>query len=159
MGTLRAPEPLTVEHDIDQFECGKSVLDKWLKKQALENEKRGASRTYTVCEGDPRVVGYFCLANGSVSREGTPGKLSHRMPDPIPVILLGRLAVDKDYQGRGIGQGMLRDAFFRARKAAELSAARALLVHALDDEAKQFYERHGFIESPMDAHTLMHSLY
>ena len=81
------------------------------------------------------------------------------MPDPIPVILLGRLAVDQNYQGMGIGKGMLRDAFFRARKAAELSAARALLVHSLDEEARQFYLRYGFTESPMDAHTLMHSLY
>lgn len=159
MGKLRTPEPLTNRHDLEQFECGKSVLDKWLVNQALENEKRGASRTYVVCEDDTRVIGYFCLANGSVAKDETPGKLGHRMPDPIPVILLGRLAVDQNYQGLGIGKGMLRDAFFRARKAAELSAARALLVHSLDDEAKQFYQRHGFAESPMDAHTLMLSLY
>lgn len=159
MGTLRAPEPLNHEHVIDQFECGKSVLDRWLKNQALENEKRGASRTYAVCDGETRVVGYFCLANGSIAKESSPGKLSRRMPDPIPIILLGRLAVDQNYQGLGIGKGLLRDAFLRARKAAEHSAATALMVYALDDEAKQFYQRHGFDESPMDTYMLMHSLY
>jgi GNAT superfamily N-acetyltransferase len=159
VGALRAPEPLTAQHAVDQFACGKEVLDRWLKNQALENEKRGASKTYVVCDGDIRVVAYFCLANGSVSKKATPGKLKRRMPEPIPVILLGRLAVDEQYHGRGIGRGMLQDAFFRARRAAEISAARALLVHALDEEAKQFYIRHGFIESPADEYQLMHSLF
>lgn len=159
MGTLKPPEPLTNGHDLEQFECGKSVLDKWLVNQALENEKRGASRTYVVCTDDLRVIGYFCLANGSIAKEESPGKLGYRMPNPLPVILLGRLAVDLNYQGMGIGMGMLQDAFFRARKAAELSAAGALLVHALDDEAKQFHQHHGFMQSPMDTHILMHSLY
>jgi GNAT superfamily N-acetyltransferase len=105
------------------------------------------------------VIGYFSLSNGQVSRTVAPGRISRNMPEPIPVIIMGRLAVHIDHQHRGLGSDLLRDAFLRARKASEISAARALLIHAINDKAKQFYLHHGFFESPVDPLTLMHSLY
>lgn len=149
-----APEHLTPEHDVAAFDSGVPALDDWLKRRALNNEKAHASRTYVVTAGG-RVVGYYALANGAVALSDTPGRVRRNMPDPVPVMIIGRLAVDREYQGRGIAQGLLRDAILRTIQAAEIAGIRAILVHAISEEARRFYLRHGFAESPVAPMTLM----
>jgi len=151
---ISAPEHLTPEHDLATFDSGVPALDDWLKRRALANEQGGASRTYVVCAGG-RVVGYYALATGGVAQAAAPGRVRRNMPDPVPVMVLGRLAVDRAYQDQGLGVGLLRDAVLRILQAAELGGIRAILVHAISDEAKRFYERHGFVASPIDPMTLM----
>jgi predicted N-acetyltransferase YhbS len=129
------------------------MLDDRLRRRALANEREGASRTWVVC-AEGRVVGYYSLATGSVASADVPGRVRRNMPDPIPVMLLGRLAVDQAWQGRKLGSSLLQDAILRTLAAAELAGIRALLVHALSPEAKQFYERHGFRELPGQPMTL-----
>ncbi len=118
------------------------------------NERSGASRTYVVCE-NARVVGYYCLATGSVAAKHAPGKVRRNMPDPIPVMIIGRLAVDTHLHGRGIGKGLIKDAILRTLKAAEIAGMRAILVHALDEDAANFYRKNGFLDSPTDPCVLM----
>jgi GNAT superfamily N-acetyltransferase len=149
-----APEHLTPQHDLVAFDSGVAALDHWLKRHALANETAGGSRTYVVCAGR-RVVGYYALATGAVTHPATTGRVRRNMPDPVPVMVLGRLAVDRAFQRRGIGEGLLRDAILRTMQAAELAGIGAILVHAISDDAKRFYERHGFAESPIDPMTLM----
>jgi GNAT superfamily N-acetyltransferase len=159
VGRITAPEPLTASHETGGFACGVPSLDDWLKKQALKNEVSGASRTYAVCEnGSRNVVGFYALATGSAARRQAPGRISRQMPEPVPVAVLGRLAVDQRWQGCGIGSGLLKDAVIRTMAAARHVGIRALLVHALDEQAKAFYLGHGFIESPIEPMTLMLSL-
>ncbi|NEO27916.1 MAG: GNAT family N-acetyltransferase, partial [Kamptonema sp. SIO4C4] len=117
---LSLPEKLNSSHQVESFTSGNSQLDHWLKNRALKNEQDGASRTYVVCV-DTVVVGYYCLANGAVTRIQATGKTRRNMPDPIPVMVIGRLAVDQDWQGKGIGQGLLRDAIIRTLQAAEIA--------------------------------------
>ena len=151
---ISAPEHLTPAHDLTAFDSGIPALDDWLKRRALANEEAGGSRTYVVCAGG-RVVGYYALATGGVVQEAATGRVRRNMPDPVPVMVLGRLAVDRAYQDRGLGAGLLRDAILRILQAAQLGGIRAILVHAISAEAKRFYERHGFVESPVDPMTLM----
>jgi GNAT superfamily N-acetyltransferase len=150
-----APEHIRAEHDLSSFRSGVAVLDDWLKRRALPNDEAGASRTYVVCAGNARVVGYYALANGSVTAAAATGRTRRNMPDPIPVMVLGRLAVDESFQGRGIGRGLLRDAILRTFQAAEIGGIRAMLVHAISEDAKRFYESCGFSPSPLDPMTLM----
>lgn len=157
-GPLRAPEPITDSHVVADFNSGMTSLDDWLKRRALKNESSGASRTYVVCAGAKRVVGYYALAVGAVANVRATAKTRRNMPDPIPVMVLGRLAVDGAFQGKGIGQGMLRDAILRTIQAADIAGIRALLVHAISNEARLFYERCGFQSSPIDPMTLMITL-
>ena len=151
---LTAPEKLRADHDLSEFECGEPSLDDWLRRRALQNEESGASRTYVVCAGQ-RVVGYYALAVGAVAHAEAPGRIRRNMPDPVPVMIIGRLAVHKDYQGEKIGPGLLRDAVLRTLQAADIAGIRAILVHAISERARQFYEDCGFIASPMDPMTLM----
>jgi len=151
---LSAPAPLAAEHDLDPFNSGTPPLDDWLKRRARQNEAGGASRTYVVAEGR-RVVGYYSLAAGSVLHEASTGRVRRNMPDPVPVALLGRLAVDRGWRGKGLGAALLRDAVLRVVGAAGTIGVRALLVHAISDEAKTFYEYRGFRASPIDPMTLM----
>ena len=151
---LTAPEHLTVAHDISEFDSGVPALDEWLRKRAMANELTGASRTYVVC-ARRRVVGYYALASGGVAQVLAPGRVRRNMPDPLPVMILGRLAVDCAWQGRSLGRSLLRDAVLRTVQAAEIGGIRAILVHAISDDAKRFYERAGFLPSPVDAMTLM----
>lgn len=151
---LRAPEKLAAIHALDAFQCGIATLDDWLKKRAWRNEQEGASRTYVLCAGN-RVVGYYCLAAGSLMSVQAPGKVRRNMPDPIPVMILGRLAVDRDWQGQRLGRGLLRDAVLRVLGAAETVGVRAILVHALSEDAKRFYQSGGFVESPVHPMTLV----
>jgi predicted N-acetyltransferase YhbS len=157
VGKLNPPAPLNPIHRADQFHCGVPSLDFWIRHQALKNEKSGASRTFVVCRGN-EVVGYYALATGSVMRRHAPGKIKRAMPEPIPVMVLGRLAVSLTQQNAGLGSAMLRDAILRTYNVSLQVGVRALLAHALSDEAKVFYLRHGFIESPIEPMTLMLSL-
>jgi GNAT superfamily N-acetyltransferase len=153
---ITPPERLSPEHDISSFDSGVSQLNDWLKRRALGNEKSGASRTYVVCAGGRgRVVGYYALASGTVAHSQVTGKVRRNMPEPIPVMVLGRLAIDRAYQGRRLGASLLRDAILRTLQAAEIAGIRAILVHAISDDAKKFYERCGFSPSPIDPMTLM----
>jgi len=154
---IGAPEHLNAAHDLAAFDSGVPVLDDWLRKRALANEESGASRTYVVSAGG-RVVGYYSLATGAVAQQHATGKVRRNMPDPIPVMILGRLAVDKAYQGKGFGLALLRDAVLRTQQAAAIGGIRAILLHAISEEAKRFYERCGFSVSPVDPMTLMISI-
>ena len=151
---LSAPEKLRPDHDLSEFECGEPSLDHWLRQRALQNEESGASRTYVVCAGQ-QVVGYYALAVGAVAHAEAPGRVRRNMPDPVPVMIIGRLAVHRDFQGRRIGPALLRDAVLRTLQAADIAGVRAILVHAISEQARRFYEDCGFITSPMDPMTLM----
>jgi GNAT superfamily N-acetyltransferase len=152
-----SPDKLSAVHDVSGFNSGEPVLDDWLRRRALQNEESGASRTYVVCR-DRRVIGYYSLAVGAVAHTQTPGRMRRNMPDPVPAMILGRLAVDHEYQGTGIGTGLLRDAVLRTIQAAEIAGIRAILVHAISESAKRFYEKHGFTTSPVDHMTVMISV-
>lgn len=157
-GPLCAPEPLTDDHQTDAFLSGAPALDAWLKRKARANQDSGASRTYVLCRGErgrgERVVGYYALAAGSVSHDLAPRKLRQNMPDPVPVIVLGRLAIDASEQGNGLGRALLRDAVLRITAAAHEVGIAAILVHALNDRAKAFYLEAGFAETAVEPMTL-----
>jgi predicted N-acetyltransferase YhbS len=157
MAELSAPTPLLVTHVTDEFDCGEPVLNDWLRKRALKNENSGASRTFVVCQ-DNHVMGYYVLATGSVMHKQAPSKVRRNMPDPVPVMILGRLAVSKDMQSAGLGRGLLRDAILRTLGVSKQAGIKALLVHALSDSAHKFYSQCGFIESPLDPMVLMITL-
>ena len=151
------PEKLSPEHDLSEFDFGEPALDDWLRRRALQNEARGASRTYVVCAGG-KVAGYYSLAVGAVAHAESAGRIKRNMPDPVPVMILGRLAVDQAFQGQSIGAGLLRDAVLRTLQAADIAGIRAMIVHAISERAKRFYEGRGFRASPVDPMTLMIAL-
>lgn len=150
----RAPEPLAPNHELEAFVSGVLPLDEWLKRRARRSEAEGAARTFVCCIG-ARVVGYYSLAAASVLRAATTGKVRRNMPEPVPAVLIGRLAVDRAWHGRGLGADLLRDAVLRIVAAADMVGARAILVHAISHDAKAFYEKHGFRASPLEPMTLM----
>jgi GNAT superfamily N-acetyltransferase len=150
---LTAPVPLAGTHDVEPFECGVHTLDVLLKRHARKNEVSGASRSYVVSVGTT-VVGYYCLAAGAIDRDDAPKPMQRNMPDPIPVMVLGRLAVDRHYQDQGIGTALLRDAVLRVLQVAEIAGVKAILVHAISEEAKAYYLAKGFLESPIEPMTL-----
>ena len=154
LDNLRSPEKLNLSHQITGFDSGNSQLDDWLKNRAIKNEIEGASRTYVLCNGDV-VIGFYCLANGSVFQSVATGKVRRNMPDPIPVMVIGRLANDRSWQGKGLGRALLKDAILRTLQASEIAGIRAILVHAISENAKLFYEKCGFTVSPIDEMTLM----
>ncbi len=154
---LSAPEPLGSDHSLADFNSGVAALDDWLKRRAAANQVSGASRTFVVCEAG-KIIGYYALASGAVSMAGAPGRFRRNMPEPIPVAILGRLAVDRDWHGRGIGRGLFRDAALRVLNAAGSIGIRGILVHAISDEARAFYLALGFDPSPLDPMTLMVTL-
>jgi GNAT superfamily N-acetyltransferase len=154
---LTAPMPLTEHHVTDGFSCGIDSLDQWLKRRSLKNQVKGASRTYVVCN-ETRVVAYYALASGAVTTTQAAGRFRRNMPDPIPVVVLGRLAVDQSLHGKGFGRSLIRDAGMRVIQAADAIGIRGMTVHALSDEAAAFYEKVGFEPSPLDSHLLMIAL-
>ena len=154
LGQLCPPERLNSLHQIETFNSGNSQLDEWLKRRALNNESEGASRTYVLCDRQA-VIAYYCLVNGAIALTAATGKVRRNMPDPIPVMVMGRLACDRNWQGCGIGRALLRDAIHRTLQAAEIAGIRAILVHAISEDAKQFYQKCGFTVSPIDPMTLM----
>ncbi len=155
--SLSPPEPLTDEHETDSFDSGEPVLDDWLRRRARPNQASGASRTYVVCEGKV-VVAYYALASGAIAQSAVPGRFRRNMPDPIPVVVLGRLAVDRRYQGRGLGRALFRDAAHRVANAADTIGIRGIVVHAISDEARKFYIALGFDPCPAEAMTLVVTL-
>ena len=151
---LNPPVLLTKDHDRNSFDCGVSALNDYLKKYALQNQKKHAARTYVATRGN-RIVGYYSLAYGSVSLEEAPEGVKSGLPrHPIPVILLARLDVDSTEHARGLGAALLKDALLRTIQVAEIAGLRAMLVHAKDDSAKRFYEKFGFESSPIDDYHL-----
>ncbi len=152
---LGAPQPLDARPLLDEFGSGEASLDEWLKRRALANQLSGASRTFVVADQDGRVYGYYALAAGAVSHQMARGGVRRNMPDPIPVMVLARLAVDRSVQGIKLGAALLQDAVNRALMVSQNAGVRALLVHALHDRAKGFYQHYGFQESPQHPMTLM----
>jgi GNAT superfamily N-acetyltransferase len=154
---LLAPERLSARHDVERFRCGHAELDVWLERQARASEGRSA-RTYVVAAGD-RVVGYYSLAAGSVARADLPrASLRRNLPEQVPVIILARLAVDAEFAGQGIGRGLVRDALVRCLTAADAIGVRALLVHAIDARAAEFYRKLGLTALAADELTLVFPL-
>jgi len=152
---LQAPVPLAAEHHVNLFSCGESILDDWLKRRALANQSNAASRTFVVAGEEQQVLGYYALAAGAVTHQYATRNMRQNMPDPIPVMVLARLAVDTRAQGMKLGAALLRDALDRCMGIASNAGARAILVHALNERAKEFYESYGFKASPVNPLTLM----
>jgi GNAT superfamily N-acetyltransferase len=141
---LSTPQSLLQEHRFDLFQCGEAVLDEWLKRRAQANQLTGASRTFVVVDPNQEIFGYYAMAVGAVSHQVATGPIRRNMPDPIPVMVLARLAVDLRAQGIKLGASLLQDA-----------VNRAVVVHAINTGAKQFYEHYGFQASPIHPMTLM----
>lgn len=152
---LLAPQPLTAVHRVNDFACGEPSLDEWLKRRALNNQQSGASRTFVVVDEADQVLGYYALAAGAVAHQLATGAVRRNMPDPVPVLVLGRLAVDSRAQGIQLGAGMLQDAVNRAISVSQNTGVRALLVQALNAQARGFYLHYGFVPSPHNPMTLM----
>ena len=152
---LQAPAPLTSAQLVNLFSCGEPVLDDWLKRRALTNQATSASRTFVVSDGEQQVMGYYALATGAVTHQDATRAIRQNMPDPIPVMVLARLAVDTRAQGMKLGAALLRNALDRCMGIASNAGVRALLVHALNERAKEFYEHYGFKASPVNPLTLM----
>ena len=154
IGLLRAPGPLTSDHGIAGFHCGVASLDIGLKRRAAANQVSGALRTFVVCD-DAKVVGYHALASSAVAPAAVPGRIRRKMPDPVPVVVLGRLAVATSHRGQGLGRALFQDAALRVIHAADAIGIRGMLVHGLSGEARAFYLSLGLDESPLDPMTLM----
>lgn len=148
-----APRPISAENSFYHFDCGRPELNAWLHRRAIKNEGR-ASRTYVICSGSNEVVAFYTLSAGAAELQAVPTKLARNMPNPVPLIVLGRLAVDRSHAGRGLGSFMLREALQRALHAADTIGVHALVVHAIDDAAVAFYTRFGFQAFPTAARSL-----
>ena len=149
-----APRPIREADELATFDCGEPSLDDYLRRRALANQVQGGSRCFVTCR-ERRVVGYYALAPGSVEHAHAPGRVRRNMPDPVPVILLSRLAVDIKEQGNGLGKHLLRDTIIRCVGVAEQVGVRAILVHALHQGARTFYAQFDFEASPTDPLHLM----
>ncbi|MBW4241042.1 GNAT family N-acetyltransferase [Enterobacter roggenkampii] len=155
MGRVTAPAPLSSDHQVAEFISGEVVLDDWLRQKGLKNQGLEAARAFVVCKAETKhVVGFYSLATGSVNHVEATRNLRRNMPDSIPVIILARLAVDITFHGQGLGADLLHDAVLRCYRVAENIGVRAIMVHALTDEAKAFYIHHGFKVSQAQARTL-----
>jgi len=148
-------EKLTADHDLSAFDCGKPALNDWLRRFALTNQQNDSARTY-VLHRARKVVGYYSLSAGAVRKEESPARIAKGLArHPIGAILLARLAVDRNERGKGLGKELLVDALSRAMAAADAIGARAILVHAIDEEAAAFYKNFGFEPSPLEPRQLM----
>ena len=154
---MRPPSPLAGQHECERFNCGVVPLDEWLRKRARANQASGASRTFVAVD-EAHVVGYYALAAGSVDVRAATGRMRRNMPEPIPVAVLGRLAIDRSWQGQGLGRALFRDAALRVRQAAEAIGVRGILVHAVSEEARAFYLALGLESSSLEPMTLMATL-
>jgi GNAT superfamily N-acetyltransferase len=155
--TLSAPMPLTMDHELDSFSSGAPPLDDWLKRRARANQDSGATRTFVVA-AERRVIAYYAIASGALDAGSAIGRFRRNMPNPIPVALLGRLAIDRAWQGQGLGRSLFFDCACRVRQAADILGIRGIVVHALSEQAKAFYIALGFIPSPLDPLMLMVTL-
>ena len=154
MGTVTPPILFCPDHDTSDFDSGNETLNEWLIKRAWKNQENGASRTFVICD-NTRVIGYYALATGSIERGLATNNFSRGMPDPIPVIIIARLAIDLTYQGQRLGSALLKDAILRTLAVAKNVGVRGILVHAISEEAKKFYLNYGFQTSPFDPMTLL----
>lgn len=154
MGISTPPAALAGSHEVSEFDCGNGALNDWLIKRALKNQSSGASRTFVICQ-DNRIIGYYALASGSVERMATQKSIARNMPEPIPVMVLGRLAIDAPMQAQRLGSALLKDALLRTLSVSKNVGIRAILVHAISEDAKRFYLGYGFRVSPIDPMTLM----
>lgn len=152
---LNAPTALGPEHHFATFDCNEPVLNDWLKRHALGNQSTGASRTFVATDEAQIVCGYYALAAGAVDHTTAVSAIRRNMPDPVPVMVLGRLAVDSGYHGQGLGADLLQNAILRTTRLAQEVGIRALIVHALHDQARSFYLHHGFGVSAIDPLVLM----
>lgn len=152
---LAAPARLDAAHELGKFSCGQPALDDWLRNHALASEGRTA-RTYVVCE-NKTVIGYYCIATGSVERGALPSRLKRArgLPNQIPVAIIGRLARDVRYRGTGLGADLLRDAIARIVAASQAIGIRCILIHAIDEDAARFYKKYQFVECPIGPRTLV----
>jgi GNAT superfamily N-acetyltransferase len=148
---IAGPSPLAFEHELSQFCCGEPALDAWLRERALANSENAASKTYVVCPaGSWRVIGFYALCMGQILNHEATGSMRRNMPRQIPAVILGRLAVDREWKGRQLGAALLQDAVLRSRRASKEIAARLLVVHAISPEAESFYRHHGFVRLPVE---------
>lgn len=154
---LSPPTPLADLHELNDFFSGVPSLDDWLKRRARANQLSGASRTFVVTENH-NVVGFYALASGAIAAPSSVGRFRRNMPDPIPVAVLGRLAIDRSWQGKGLGRALFRDCALRVAHAADMIGIRGIVVHAISDQAKAFYLALGFDPSPAEPMTLMVTL-
>lgn len=154
--TLRAPEPLASQHRLEGFDCGKPALNDRLLRHARQAQGSGSAKTFLLADGDDRVAGYFSLTVGQVDTLEAPEPIRKGMGRyPVPVVILARLAVSREYHGRGIGVGMLQDAIRRTQAIAEQAGVRAMLTHPIDEHSARFYNRFGFIASPLREQQLL----
>ena len=157
--SFRAPRALVATDSTAQFDCGAASLNDWLRNRALKNEQTGASRTFvSISSDDNMVAGYYCLSASSLLLDDAPGGVRRNMPDPIPVILIGRLAVDRRFAGQGLGASLLQHAMLKGLEASRIIGARAFIVDAIDDAAESFYGRFGFTRMPPSSKRAMYLL-
>ena len=155
MSRYRGPDLLAVDHVIDDFDCGDVTLNDWLTRRARSNQDSGSSRTWVVTDDDARVVGYYASSTAVVLRAEATRRAARNQPDPVPALLLGRLAVDQKHQGRGLAAALLKHFLLKSLEVAEVTGVRVLLVHAKDEQAAAFYRHYEFEPSPIDDLTLM----
>lgn len=152
--SYQGPVLLSDEHVVEDFDCGNDVLNEWLQTRALRNQREGSSRTWVVLDGR-RIVAFYASSTAVLLRSHATKRAARNQPDPLPAVLLGRLAVDAEYQGRGLAAALLKHFVLKSLEIAELTGVRLLLVHAKNDAAQRFYQRYGFEPSPADDLTLM----
>jgi GNAT superfamily N-acetyltransferase len=155
---LTSPALLSNEHNVEKFDCSEPTLNEWLKNRAAKNNTADASRCFVICKNDNIVIGYYCLSAGAINRESAPKPMRRNMPESLPVLVLGRLAIDKDYHNKGLGSALLRDAMIRSVNIAQDARVFSILIHSLSHQAKQFYVSRGFVESPLQPMILFMTL-
>ncbi len=149
---LDAPTLLTDAHNLDHFNSGEPVLDDWLQRRALSNLESGASRTYVICpKAKQNVIGFFSFSMGQILASEVAGSMRRNMPNKIPAVVLGRLAIDLTWQGKGVGRALLTEVMRRSLRASEEVSARLVIVHAISSDAENFYKHHGFTRLPTEA--------
>lgn len=154
---LYPPIPISTDHEWVDFDSNEQSLNEWLKVRAIKNQASGASRCFVVCNGK-KIIGYYTLSAGAINHESVSKVMRRNMPNPLPILLLGRLAVDKKYHNIGLGSALLRDAMLRAVSVSRDAGIFAILIHAISEQAKRFYSSRGFLESPLQPMTLMMTL-
>ncbi len=155
MSSYSGPELLAADHILDDFDCGDDLLNDWLKRRARANQHSGASRTWVALDENRHVVGFYASSTAVIMRNSATKRAARNQPDPIPALLLGRLAVDERHQGQGLAAALLKHFLLKSLEVTEITGVRLLLVHAKDEQAAAFYEHHDFEPSPVDELTLM----
>jgi GNAT superfamily N-acetyltransferase len=155
---LSRPELLSDRHDLERFDSGEASLDEWLRRRARSNQVNCATRTYVVCAGRAHVIAYYALASGVITVAEAAGRFRRNMPDPIPVVVVARLAIDREWQRMGLGRALFRDAAMRVAQAAEIIGIRGIIVGAISEDAKTFYISLGFTPSRSEPMLLMATL-